>query len=473
MRTTFTFRNQGGATATGVRVKLNLPDGLVYLVGSGQLDGTLLDDEQGNSPLLARAGADIGDVAPGEERRIDLCYSVAGAIENGSAVELQAAVAAFELPPAGSNIVRLVARSRPALENALTNVAIESRAHEPRPGAEASITVRVHNAGESSAHDVVVVAPVPENASYIPNSVRLNGREFERDLLGRFDQVYAPVIVPSLPASATATLTYRVRIDDPLPDGTPITAKAQVASQEIAAFELQPASLTVHAKADFEGERTSFDVQPSKDVKPGSHVRLRLHAYNAGTTDAHNVALTIALPEGLHPVRGATSIDGSPLRERKKDSSAFEIGTVGARHEIDFVTEATVASPFTAMRALPIAATLRWDTGEREFQETITIDAQPYLNPRRNTVERIGSAALRPSDECEAAVTIVNDGSAAAGDAVLHVAADPALEDLRAFDKSTRLPIENDSIELGAIEPYGTRRITLRARVRTPYSDRS
>src|SRR5579872_1642609 len=151
VRTTFTFRNQGGATATGVRVKLNLPDGLVYLVGSGQLDGTLLDDEQGNSPLLARAGADIGDVAPGEERRIDLCYSVAGAIENGSAVELQAAVAAFELPPAGSNIVRLVARSRPALENALTNVAIESRAHEPRPGAEASITVRVHNAGESSA----------------------------------------------------------------------------------------------------------------------------------------------------------------------------------------------------------------------------------------------------------------------------------------------------------------------------------
>src|SRR5665213_3811691 len=91
VRATFTFRNQGGATATGVRVRFNVPDGLVYLVGSGQLDSTGLDDDQGNSPLLARSGAHIGDVQPGEERRIDISYSVAGAIENGSTIELRTA----------------------------------------------------------------------------------------------------------------------------------------------------------------------------------------------------------------------------------------------------------------------------------------------------------------------------------------------------------------------------------------------
>src|SRR5690348_14646559 len=165
VRATFTFRNQGGAVATGVRVRFNLPDGLVYLVGSGHLDGTQLDDEHGNSPLLARAGADIGDVAPGEERRIEIAYSVAGAIENGSIIELQAAVAAFEVPPAGSNIVRLVARSKPQLENALTNITIDAPPR-PKPGSEATLTLRVHNAGESSAHDVAIRMPVPQHASY-------------------------------------------------------------------------------------------------------------------------------------------------------------------------------------------------------------------------------------------------------------------------------------------------------------------
>jgi uncharacterized repeat protein (TIGR01451 family) len=299
-----------------VRVRFNLPDGLVYLVGSGQLDGTPLDDEHGNSPLLARAGADIGDVAPGEERRIAIAYSVAGAIENGSTVELQAAVAAFELPPVGSNIVRLVARSRPALENALTTVAIESRQHDPHPGGEATITVKVHNAGESSAHDVVVVAPIPEHTTYVPNSARVNGREIERDLLAPFDRVHAPIIAQSLPASATVTLQYRVRIDDPLADGTGIFARAQIASQEMHAFAIEPAAVTVHAQAEFEGERTALTIEPSENIVPGSRVQLRFTAFNAGTTSAENVTLHIEFPEALHAVRGSARLDGHPLRDR-------------------------------------------------------------------------------------------------------------------------------------------------------------
>src|ERR1700739_4420953 len=72
VRATFTFRNQGGATATGVRVRFYLPDGLVFLVGSAELDGASQDDELGNSPLLSRSGAHIGDVQPGQERRIEI-----------------------------------------------------------------------------------------------------------------------------------------------------------------------------------------------------------------------------------------------------------------------------------------------------------------------------------------------------------------------------------------------------------------
>ncbi|MBV9271458.1 MAG: DUF11 domain-containing protein, partial [Candidatus Eremiobacteraeota bacterium] len=268
VRATFTFRNQGGAAATGVRVRFNIPDGLVYLVGTGTLDGRDLDDELGNSPLLARGGADIGDVAPAEERRIEIAYSVAGAIENGSTIELQAAVAAFELPPVGSNIVRLVARAKPQLENALTNITIDAPPR-PKPGSEATLTLRVHNAGESSAHDVAIRMPVPQNASYVPLSARLNGRDCERELGRTFDPSGATIVAPLLPSSATATFSYRVRIDAPLENGTPVVARADVASQETAAFSLAQAAIVVTASPEFADEHASFETQPPYEVQAG------------------------------------------------------------------------------------------------------------------------------------------------------------------------------------------------------------
>ena len=472
VRATFTFRNQGGAVATGVRVRFNLPDGLVYLVGSGHLDGTQLDDEHGNSPLLARAGADIGDVAPGQERRIEIAYSVAGAIENGSTVELQAAVAAFELAPVGSNIVRLVARSRPALENALSSVAIESRQHEPHPGGEATVTVRVHNAGESSAHDVVVVAPIPEHTSYVPNSARVNGRELERDLLAPFDRVHAPVISQTLPASATVTLQYRVRIDDPLEDGTSILARAQVASQETPAFTLETAALTIYAQPDFENERTNFAIEPA-EAAPGSRVLLKIAAFNNGTTSAENVVVSYALPEGLLHARGSVRVDGRPIRERKKDGLTFEIGAIPARSGVELLAEATVASPMADASVLRVTPALQWSGGERGFEASVTARSAPYFAPRRNGIARAAGVLVRPSDECEAIVTIANDGSAAASDAVLHLDVDPGLDDVRVFDKNVRLDLENAGVDLGTIDAYSSRKLTVRARVRTPYPDRS
>lgn len=476
VRASFTFRNQGGATATGVHVRFNVPDGLVYLVGSGQLDGNALDDEQGNSPLFARAGADIGDVRPGEERRIDLAYSVAGAIENGSTVELQAAVASFEVPPVGSNVVRLIAHSRPQLHNAMSAVAIEAR-HNAVPGSEVQVHVRVHNAGESSAHDVVVVAPMPAHTAYVPGSVRVNGREVERELGKSFDRMHAPVVVQALAASATATLSYRVRVDDPLPDGTPIVAGARVASQETPAFDLEPAQVTVASSPDFSDDRTAFTVEPESDVAPGTRVTLRLQATNVGSAPADGVTAALVLPEHLLPVRGAARVDGRPLRERKKDALTFDLGSIGKHETVELVCEAVVASPLPHGETLPVSLTLVWapngDAQRRAFERSITVRSAPQFAPRRNTVKRAGGELLRPGDELEAAIELSNDGTAAANGVRLQLHVDPAFEEVRAFEKSARLTLDGDGVELGSIEPYARRHLSVRARVRSPYADRS
>lgn len=477
VRASFTFRNQGGAVATGVRVRFTLPDGLVYLLGSAQLDGTVDDDELGNSPLLSRGGADIGDVAPGQERRIELAYSVAGAIENGTTIELQAAVASFELPPVGSNVVRLVARSRPQLHNALTGVTIDAKP-DPVPGAEAQITVRLHNAGESSAHDVVVVAPIPEHTAYVAGSARVNGREVERDLGGAgFDRTYAPIVARTLPASASATLVYRVRIHTPLADGTVVTARARIASQETPAFALEPASLVIRASPDFQDDRTAFAADPAFDARPGARVALTLTACNAGTAAAEAVTATVELPDALVLVRGASRIDDRAVRDRRKDPLHFDLGRIDAGATVALRVEAVVASPLPDATTLVTAATLTWEpareTPVRRLERSIAIRSEPALPRRRNLLARSGSEVVRPGGDVEAAILVANDGSAAAGDAVLHIRLDPAIDEARIFDKTTRLPLDGDTIDLGSLDAYASRRLTLRGRVRAPYPDRS
>ncbi|MEO6913182.1 MAG: hypothetical protein ABI182_04070 [Candidatus Baltobacteraceae bacterium] len=472
VRASFTFRNQGGAPATGVRVRMNVPEGLVYLVGSGQIDGVGVDDEQGNSPLLSRNGAHIGDVASSEERRIEIAYSVAGAIENGSTVELQAAVAAFEIAPVGSNLVRLVARSQPVLNNPLTNVSIEGRG-DTRPGSEALVTVRVHNAGESSAHDVVVVAPIPDHATYIANSARVGGRDLEREMTESFDRVHAPVIAKSLPASATATLTYRIRLDDPLPSGTQVLARATIASQETAGFAVEGAALSVVAQPNFDDDQTAFTVDPAHDAVPGQRLTLRLHAANTGTTAADDASVALSLPDGLLAVRGASRIDGRALRDRKKETGVFELGRIDARTAVELVVEAVVASPAANGAVIAIQAVLTWAGGERRFERSLAIRSEPFLPARRNLIEHSGGATVHPGDEIEVTVLVSNDGSAPATDAVLQIRNDSALDDLRVLEKNLKVALDGDSAEIGTLEPYASRRFTVRARVQTPYANRS
>jgi uncharacterized repeat protein (TIGR01451 family) len=482
VRATFTFRNQGGAPASGVRLRFNVPDGLIYLVGSGRLDGNELDDELGNSPLLARAGAHIGDVAPGEERRIEIAYSVAGAIENGTIVELQAALASFELPPAGSNIVRLVAHSKPQLHNALTNVAIDALG-DPVPGSQAQVTVRIHNAGESSAHDVVVVAPIPEHAVYVAASARVNGREIERDVGSSFDRTYAPIVVRSLPANGSAVLVYRVRIDEPLPDGSQVVARAQIASQETPAFAVAPASLTIAAAPNFGDERTAFGVEPEHDVRPGERVSFTLTAYNAGTADAERVTATIELPDTLVWVRGASSIDGRAARERRKEPLRFQLGRIGAGDQTTLRFEAVLSSPLPDGVSLTASAVLEWEPSpsqaRRALECEIVVRSEPAFPARQNLLDRRTSEVVRPGDTVEAAIVLANEGSAAAHDGVLHLRVDSAFEELSVFEGNARLSPERpsssglaDTLDLGILEAHATRRLIVRARVPSPCADR-
>src|SRR5262249_14276677 len=156
------------------------------------------------------------------------------------------------------------------------------------------------------------------------------------------------------------TLVYRVRIDSPLADGTSIEARAQIASQETAAFTLDSASLTVRAVPDFADDRTTLSVEPSHDVRPGGRVIIVLSAFNAGPAAAEVVSATVDLPDSLLPVRGATRIDGRAVRAGKKESLTFDLGRIDAQEQVELRCEAVVASPLGDGAVLDISALLEW-----------------------------------------------------------------------------------------------------------------
>lgn len=168
------FTNLGGAPARGVRVHFSSPPSLTYVRDSASLDESSVP--AGAAAELANDGIDIGEVAPGAVRRISIAYIVDSIVEDGTPIELQAALASQDIPVTGSNIVRLTVRSRPELASAseLAITAVDTAV----PDGEVLITAMVRNRGQSSASDVVVMLPTPPDTSFVGQSAQVDGRPF-------------------------------------------------------------------------------------------------------------------------------------------------------------------------------------------------------------------------------------------------------------------------------------------------------
>ncbi|MBV8152646.1 MAG: DUF11 domain-containing protein, partial [Candidatus Eremiobacteraeota bacterium] len=480
VRATFAFANMGGAPATGLRVRFNLPEGLRYVVGSARVDEEPMESTSGETPLLSALGAEIGDVGPGVEKKVHLAFEVAQAIDNGASIELQAALASFEIPVVGSNVIRLVARSAPNLDNDQTQLSMEAE-REARPGEELVVRAHVYNSGHSSAHAVVVVLPVPENTTYVPSSARVDGRLVAVDEQEPFGYATAPIAAPSLGSNATLDVEYRVRVASPLPDRTKIYLSGAVASAEIPEFELQRVEIAIASTVRFDDERTNFIVEPAGDVQLGQGVRVALRAHNNGTSEAHNLRIRFNLPDGMRVVPGSRLIDGRPALEAA-DGTLFVFEMLPSGETVETSLDAIVLGPATDGATLAVAAQLDWGDGSRTFEQTLVVRARPIFDVAHTIMELVGTPAGRPGEDVRIAVRIINEGTIAARDALLSVDFDAGFEEVRFAENEegeSRLALErrpsgraSAAIPLGNLEPFKTRHLTLFTRIASPIADR-
>jgi uncharacterized repeat protein (TIGR01451 family) len=473
VRATFAFYNFGGASATGLRVRFNLPDGLRYVPGSARVDERLLDDTRGETSLLGPNGADVGEVPPGVERRISLAYVVAPTIENGATLDLQAALASNETEVIGSNVARLVAVSAPELENPDTIAALEA-VRVAEPGEEIHVAARVHNSGHATAHDVVVVLPVPDRTMYLAGSAKIDGREVAIDERGGdpFGFGNATIASQALAAGATLVVEYRARIESPLDDNTRIVLGGAVASSETAEFELDRAELTVRSASRFDTEGTRLVVDAPNEVEPGRRVRVAIIAENDGTCAADDVRVRLTLPDGLRYAPGSRALDGRSVSESDAPGT-FIFTRIEAGRRVEAAVDAYVVSPAVDGTPLPIAGSLRWSTGSRAFERSLTVRSSPRFLESRNALSLDGPAQVVPSGEVRATIRIANDGTAQATGVRIAVEADPALQSLRYSDGGSDARVQPSGIDVGTLAPGATRTITLVATVASPIADRS
>jgi uncharacterized repeat protein (TIGR01451 family) len=470
----FTFKNLGGGTASGFRVRFRLPEGLTYLVGTARIDDEDIDEQGGLTSLLQSSGAKLGDVPAGGERRISLAYTVASTIENGTQIALQAAIASFEVPVIGSNVVRLVVRSRPTLQSTATRLSL-TPVREAVPGAELTLRAQIHNSGQSSAHDVMALLPVPPNTTYVTGSATVGGRVREGlSDAEPFGLATPTIVAPVLGPGATLDVGYRVRIDSTLDDNAQITAQGSVCTQELPEFALSPLTLKIPSKPSFDGDDTSLRVEAEDEVVPGQRVRVVVHLRNAGTARARDVRVRVKLPEGLAYSAGSRAIDGAPAIDRGREPGLFQLGDVEPGRSVEVALAGVVASPIAFGTELAVEARVEWSKGNRAFARTLTVRSAAAFPAAFNRIEREGPRRLAPGDVAVFSVHVENMGSDVATDARLQLDADRGFESLKVSGADGEIVVDDDGVlRLDALEPNAPRTFRVETRVAPTVDDQA
>ncbi|TAM88452.1 hypothetical protein EPN42_09365 [bacterium] len=467
VRVRFAFSNVGSAIATGVRVKLRLPDHGRYVAGSAQIDEDRYPDEGGTAPFLAAAGGAVADLSPGEARTISLEFRVEGPIEDGTQLAVQAALAADGTAPVGSNLATISVRSRPQLRGELTGLVVEAP-HGNRPGSEITLRVAIHNHGQSTARDVTLALPVPDRTAFVPRSARVDGRQIGEGAGEPFPVQEQRVVCAALAPSRTLLVTYAAKIDQPLPDGVLISAHGWVGAREEGEFELDAATLEVRSPAEF-GVGTGIEIDAGEDVTPGQRLRIAVSYHNVGSGTAEDVRIALALPDGLVYSPGSTTENGRAVG----DDPAVRIAEIPPGGSGRVAVEAIVASPAPTGRRLSVHAAMQWRGGERAFDKMLRVRSAPEFPEAINRFELRSANHAVPGEDVVGRLIVSNGGTDLARDVRVSVAAGEGLESLRVRREGATLEIEEGSVRVGDMAPLEPVRLDVIARVATPLADKS
>jgi len=332
------------------------------------------------------------------------------------------------------------------------------------PGDVLRYTITVNNGGVVDAVGVTLTDDVPLNASYIADTVTLNGLP-----VGQPDGGISPLIMgidisssdltPPLPtagngvitAGQTATITFDVELNAAITSGTVISNQAFVDSPSTgtlpsddpnAGGTADPTTTTITSAPAFIVQKVSTDLTGDPAVlMPGDTLRYTLIVKNMGQEDAVNSTLGDAVPANTTYVANTTTLNGAAI----PDAAAGVSPLAGGMLINDPSTATAGVLTADANPAANNVATITFDVvvSPTAVNGTI-ISNQGFLNG-----DGAGSGVFPQQPSDDPATALVDDptidvvGSVPVVDAVKTVA------------------IENDVNGNGLVDPGDTLRYTI------------
>ncbi|MEM6283959.1 MAG: hypothetical protein AAF787_17340, partial [Chloroflexota bacterium] len=208
-------------------------------------------------------------------------------------------------------------------------------------------TATINNTGESAAASVAYTAPVPQHTTYIAGSTTLNGSA-TTDISG------GPVTVGSIPAGGSAVITYRVRVNLPVPEGvSSVSTQGSVTAQELAAVLTDdPAEDTPNSPTMFPVRRTLpvlsatlvgilSDVDGSGGLTANDLIDYIVTVENSGTGPATSTEMILAVPQGTVYVPGSTFVNSEAAPDMTNGAVMLDTLRPGQRRVISFQVRAS------------------------------------------------------------------------------------------------------------------------------------
>jgi len=228
----------------------------------------------------------------------------------------------------------------------VTNVTTtQSPGDDATPGDTLSYSIVVTNNGLIDASAVTLTDAIPANATYIADTVTLNGLPVDQPdggvspLIAGIDINSSESPAPAagfISAGEAATITFDVLLNSAITSGTVISNQASVDSPStgvllsddpVAAGATDPTTTTITSAPAFLVQKTSLDITDDPAILlPGDTLRYTLTVKNIGQENSVNSLLSDQIPANTVYVANSTMLNGVVVADPAAGISALAAG---------------------------------------------------------------------------------------------------------------------------------------------------